>query len=221
MSSPLPRCPLVAVLVACTTGCHRDMDRRAPQGTTAAAPFVVDSIRLDSCEVLDSENSLPVDSADIPPLHPGSWTTVMRVRRDSFSLEVPTVVEERAHDGAWWLTGFPTCGRNCGLTLRLDRDTLSRSVDDYVARLRSVDTAAHPDRWIPGLPRGVSVHGERGLLMSAPCGDCVEEDLALFGNGQIVSIEASVDNQVGYRPGLLCRLARVATTFRWETPGRQ
>jgi hypothetical protein len=182
-----------------------------------------DTISLDSCARLDREsrpmNAVHEPYEDIPKPHPGSWKSVKRIVRDGFSLEVPMVATFGAagSEGAYAITGFPGCRYYCDITVSLESVAPTMTLDQYVAKRRLVDTTTNPDAadWIPGPPREISVHGERGLLMEIPCGDCTGGEIVTLHDAKIMSINYTLDDREGQQPGLECRLTRVATTFEW------
>jgi hypothetical protein len=181
-------------------------------------------VRLDSCTTLDSAarpQDRVLEAGETVPLpHPGTWETVKRVSLDSFSIEVPTVATvsaANAHD-SHWISGLPGCRYSCGMEIILERDSVSRSLDQYVASLRVVDTTTNPDAadWVPGPPRVISVGGERGLIMETSCGDCMSGQAVVKRGRTIAHIMYSLDVR-DYQPGLMCRMARIATTFQWRS----
>jgi hypothetical protein len=56
---------------------------------------------------------------------------------------------------------------------------------------------------------------DRGELRDVPCGDCNSAEVVLQRGQRLVLLEFSLDDREGYQPGIMCRLARVASTYRW------
>jgi hypothetical protein len=51
--------------------------------------------------------------------------------------------------------------------------------------------------------------------METTCGDCTSGQVVVKRGFDVAHIGYSLDDRDGYHPGVMCRLARVATTFRW------
>jgi hypothetical protein len=210
-----------AFVLACSPS---DAARSAKGRDSAIA--MADTITLDSCASLDrqarAQNRMPEPGDTVPPPKAGSWTDVKQVSLDSFSIEVPRVASVRPRDahGSYWITDLPTCRYFCAIQVTLTHDSLGQTVNEYVARLRVVDTTENPDAvdWIPGPPRAVNVHGDQGLMMETACGDCTAGQIVLIRNRTIAHLSYSLDDRDGYQPGLMCRLARAASTFQWNAP---
>jgi hypothetical protein len=180
-----------------------------------------DTISLDSCAALDAQgapqNRVLEPGETIPPPHPGSWASTKRVARDSFQLEVPSVANVGFKDtqGTYWVADLPGCRYFCALGITFQTDSIDRSLDQYVASLRVVDTAKDPDAEIPGLPHPIQLARSDGLMMSTPCGDCTSGEIVTKRGRTVAYIAYSIDDRDGYQPGLICRFARVASTFAW------
>jgi hypothetical protein len=181
-----------------------------------------DTLALDSCVRLDREgraqNAEPVVGERVPAPNAGSWNAVKRVTGNGFSIEVPTVTVRDSTHGSYSITGFPGCRYFCSLDVALEIGAARETVDQYVARLRIIDTVNNPDAadWIPGPPRVVSVQGERGLMMETPCGDCTAGEIVIARETHVARISYNLDDREGDQPGLMCRLARTAASFRWQ-----
>jgi hypothetical protein len=52
-------------------------------------------------------------------------------------------------------------------------------------------------------------------MMSTPCGDCTSGEIVTKRGRTVAYIAYSIDDRDGYQPGLICRFARVASTFAW------
>jgi hypothetical protein len=207
---------LCVILFGCTT---RSTDSgAAAKSKTATA---VDSISLDSCVRLDrsaSRQSIGLESGDtLPERHPGSWSVTRRVESHLFDIDIPAASQSKPVDpDGIEISSLPLCRFFCDLTVSFSAD--STSLDAYVARMRIVDTTDNPDAadWIPGPPRELTIHGQRALYMDRPCGDCTSGYVMLWRKGAVATLEYSIDDREGDQPGLVCRLLRVAYTFRWR-----
>jgi hypothetical protein len=212
---------LLAIACALSFGCSgHSTDRSTARRSSVAVG--ADSIPLDSCVALDRlarpQNRVFEPGDSLPPPHPGSWTAVKRLSLGAFSIEPPAGTTLGRRDSLFVaVLDFPTCRYFCALDITLIRDSISRSLDDYVASLRVVDTAKNADAadWIPGPPRSVALGSDRGLAMETPCGDCTSAQVIVRRGNTVAHIGYSLDDRDGYHPGVMCRLARVATTFRW------
>ena len=209
-----------AGLVACSGS---PVDRHATEKGVSSAR--ADTIALDSCAGLDRlaqpQARVLQPGETLPPPRPGSWTNVKHLTFGAFSIDVPTVTTMGRVDSAFAAAlDFPTCRFDCSMSVALVRDSRSRSLADYVASLRIVDTAAAPDAAsdVPGPARPMTVGPEDGLLMDTPCGDCGSMDLVVKRGNTIAHISTDMDDREGHAPGVMCRLVRAATTFRWLDP---
>ena len=228
----LPPVGLIGALTLALACTHARIDGSSEQAATSSmAGVVLDSIALDSCARLD-RNSRPqnvVRTPDdaLPPPHPGSWSDTRRVVLDSFSLDIPRGAEAGRRDHRRFgggvfhvITGLPSCRYDCSLAVDFLVDVAGMGLDAYVAGLQidssSPNHVAHGQ--LPGPARAVKVDGSRGMLMDTPCGDCTSGELLLMRNRTIARVEFSLDAREGYQPGLVCRLERVATSFRWLDP---
>jgi hypothetical protein len=140
---------------------------------------------------------------------------------DDFSLDVPTVAvaEPRNASGAYWISQLPGCRVPCAIEVRLDENLETMSVDGYVAQLRSVDSMAPNSRYlIPGPPSALRMGSARGLIMDVPCRDCTAGQIIVAIDRRMATIWYSVDDRNEHQPDLMCRLARVASTFRPSAP---
>jgi hypothetical protein len=138
---------------------------------------------------------------------------------DSFQFTVPTVAIARsdASHGAYYISELPGCRYFCGLEVNFVHDSIDRSLDDYAASLRVVDTARNPDdeMWRPGPARPIRLTRSDGLIMETPCGDCTSGQILAKRGRTVAHIGYSLDDRDGSQPGMMCRLARAASTFDW------
>ena len=203
----------LAVAISCSQTSH---DQSALAIATAR-----DTISLDSCASLDAngapQNRVLEPGETIPPAHAGSWAATKRVVRDSFQLEVPSVANVGFKDGqgTYWVADLPGCRYFCVLGITFQTDSIDRSLDQYVASLRVVDTGKDADPEIPGPPHSIRLAKSDALIMSTPCGDCTSGQIVTKRGRTVAYIGYSLDDRDGYQPGLLCRFARVASTFAW------
>jgi hypothetical protein len=56
---------------------------------------------------------------------------------------------------------------------------------------------------------------DRGELMELPCGDCNSAEILVARGRRTAILEFSIDDRDGYQPGIMCRMARVASSYRW------
>ena len=198
----------------------------APNGPPLPADvFVTDTTGLDSCARLDAgarrqaNASLPEDA--LPSPRPGSWADAKRVTLDSFSIEIPAVARARTRDedGSYWVDSLPTCRFFCALQITFSHDSTGRGLDAYADALRTVDSTAGEDAkdWLPGPPSPITVDGDAGIRMETACGDCTSGEIVVMRDRRIATIAYNIDDRDGYQPGLVCRLERVARTFKWRT----
>jgi hypothetical protein len=206
----------ISALACSASATDRGLER------TPARVAALDTIPLDSCAALDhfatAQQRVREPGEVIPEPHSGSWADVRRLSLGAVSIDVPNGITL----GRWDSTtiamyDFPTCRFFCALSITLVRDSASRSLDAYAASLRAVDTAADPNasRDLPGPPRPLTVGPERGLLMTTPCGDCTSSEVVVTRAHTVAHIGYSIDDRDGYQPGVMCRLTRAATSFRW------
>lgn len=213
----------ILACIAALLGCSENRGR--PRIERAGVAVVPDSIALDSCEKLDRlavpQRRVLLPGETVPHPHPGSWSEVKRLSLGAVSIEVPSVTTVGRTDSMFLaLLDFPTCRYFCAISIALVHDSLDRSLDAYVASLRIVDSVADPDadRDRPGPPRPIGVGPDRGLIMDTPCGDCGSSDIVVRRGETVAHIDLNIDDREGYQPGVMCRLARAATTFRWIDP---
>jgi hypothetical protein len=56
---------------------------------------------------------------------------------------------------------------------------------------------------------------DRGALIDVFCGDCNSAEIMVSRGQRTAILEFSIDDRDGYQPGIMCRLARVASSYRW------
>jgi len=209
----------LAMTAACLlfAACSRAEHQRAIE--TAAKG---DTISLDSCAKLDEKaypQSRVLEPGEvIPPPSPGSWTTEKRVTIDSTELVIPVVAKVSTGDAhTYYVSDLPGCSYFCAVAVTFVTDSLDRTLVEYRATLRNVDLIKDPDAamGVPGPSRPIRLARSDGLIMETPCGDCNSEQILTKHGRTIASIAFSLDDREGFQPGLMCRLARVASSFAW------
>jgi hypothetical protein len=201
---------------------------RHPASDSASHP-ALGSISLDSCERLDAQSHpqsrVFAPGESLPAPHAGSWSTTRPIELGGLHLDVPVTVEVNPpnREGVHALWDFPGCRFACGLSVLVTQDSTHAGLDGYLATLHAVSPPEPGDEpaEMPGPARFVSIDGERAAYMDTPCGDCTSALIVAVHGGRVVQFNVSLDDQEGYQPGLMCRLARVATSARWSGARRR
>lgn len=215
----LIRLSIAVALTACSA-CNRTEEHQPIVLATA------DTISLDSCARLDREG-IKADSAiffpdqPIPPVRTGDWNDIKRATADRFTIDVPNVasIVRRKSDGSYRITDFPGCISYCDITIVLENDSVSRSLDNYIANSATWDSMKkHPP--IHGGPRpaqDINVGGEQArVFYTAGCPDCQDGQIFAKRDRTVAHISYLVGDINGFQPGLVCRVKRVASTFQWR-----
>jgi hypothetical protein len=200
--------------------CSRQSDaRRVISDDTG---HVAVATAADSCASLDTlahgQNSALAPGESIPPRHPGSWSETRRVSAGAFTLDVPKLTAIGRTDSAHVaMYGFPDCRFFCSLSVTLVQDSADQSLDAYVAGLRPGRSPPDPDQDSDsrGAPQPLYVGQEPAVIMEMPCGDCTSREVVTRRGRRVARIDFGIDDRDGFQPGIMCRLTRVATTFRW------
>lgn len=209
----LTRCLVSCAALACSAG------RDDGHARSAAIARAADTIALDSCAKLDrlAAPQLRVlqPGETIPAPHAGSWDNVKRLNLGIGTIDVPSSTTLGRTDSTFVaVVDFPTCRYFCDISITLVRDSVNRSLDDYVASFRAVDTT-DPNDEPPGPPRPFRVGPDTGRMMEMPCGDCGGSDIVVKRGNTVAHIGYNLDDREGHQPGIECRLTRAAATFRW------
>jgi hypothetical protein len=209
---------VVAAVVACG-----DAQRTAALASHRSPAAM--TLPLDSCERLDAQAHAQLrvfaPGESLPAPHVGSWVSTTTVDVDGLRLDVPLGVQVNPPNSehVYALLGFPTCRFECMLTVRVTTDSSHRGLDAELAPLHT-HPASSPDNEPPdppGPPQFLTIGSERAAYMATPCGDCTSALLVAAHAGRIAHFDLTLDDQEGYQPGLLCRLARVAASAQWPT----
>jgi hypothetical protein len=187
------------------------------------------AVSLDSCERIDAQARAQLrvfaPGESLPPPHPGSWTATKPVDIEDLRLDVPLGVEvnppNREHVHALW--DFPGCRFACSLSVLAISDSGHAGLDHYLGQLHSVSDAEPGDETsdVPGPSRFLTIDHERAAYMDTPCGDCTSALIVTIHAGRIFNFNLTLDDQEGYQPGLMCRLARVVASARWTAVDHQ
>jgi hypothetical protein len=176
---------------------------------------LLDSIPLDSCTRLDTaarpQNRVPQPGEVDPPPAGGNWTETVEVHDSLGRLAVPkSAIVSYRPNGHYSLSvgGMPGCRYSCGVSVTYVT----------VAPRPAVSPPANPDEddWQPGPPRPIVMGSDHGELREVPCGDCNSAEIVLSRGQRRAVLEFSLDDREGYQPGIMCRLARVASSYRWS-----
>ena len=197
--------------------------------STAGAPAMdrtgapIDSIPLDSCARLDAAarpQQRVREPGEVDPIPAaGSWTETVVVQDSAGRLSVPKTASVTYRPNPHYsmvVNAFPGCRYSCSLSVRY------AAVAPRSDRSPPADSAAAPespnadaDEWQPGPPRPISMGSDRGELSDQPCGDCTSAEILLTRGQRRAILEFGIDDRDGYQPGIKCRMARVASSYRW------
>lgn len=182
----------------------------------------IDSIPLDSCARLDAaarpQNRVR-EAGDVDPIPTaGSWTETIEVHDSAGRLSVPkaATVEYRPNPHySMVVRALPGCRYSCSVSVAYGTDlrpSLSVPTDSAPA---ADSTSVDADDWQPGPARPILMGSDRGQMMELPCGDCNSAEILLTRGQRRAILEFSIDDRDGYQPGIMCRMARVASSYRW------